>query len=793
MTVSDARQIAAPKRLLAVATITGAAAGCVALGAIVDGPHWRLLLRDALAVVALAGACLILWRRAGDRLVTNGESGVWRGLAGAMAVFSAGAVAQLVLDARPWSGAVLGQTAPAGSAVIFGLATLAAGPLVYWGLIGWNQVRGARIDARGEWLNGVSAVFVIVSIADLAMGWGTSAPIGLPWWAVQAPLFGIATAVVLLGTSTTMASVGGLQRDLRAWGITVSLAVIGCSELAFPLLGSGHEIANLPLLGWVVAAAVLAACAVLSSPPIELRRESSQGTATGALVVLLAAVAVLVLNGERLFRSGTGGPGGIDDRAPTLFATLAVLGVSTRLLHLVSDLTHLAQTRQQAHTDDLTGIANRRALMSRLDDAVEQGGPVSLLVLDLDRFKEVNDRYGHATGDDLLRSAAARFAALIPPDGLLARLGGDEFAILLNGGWAGACRLAGDLADEAASIVQIGGNTVHTTASIGVATSGADLDSEELLRRADTAMFRAKAGHLGVCRYDEQIDRTDRERATRIEELREALDPAGQQLNEQFVVHYQPQLELATGEVAGVEALVRWQHPVHGLLAPGDFLDLVEQFGLMPQLTERVLRQAAEQGARWHSGGRPLRVAVNLSASFLTHPALLALLDGVLASTGLDPAFLVLEVTETTLMIDADGGLRAAHAIASRGVGLSIDDYGTGYSSLAYLNDLPAVELKLDQSFIRRLLVDERTAAIVAATVGLAHRLGLRLIAEGVEDEATLSAVRLLGCDESQGYLHCRPQPVETLDPWLAQHTAAGRAVSRGAAGEQHEIAPSAR
>ena len=278
--------------------------------------------------------------------------------------------------------------------------------------------------------------------------------------------------------------------------------------------------------------------------------------------------------------------------------------------------------------------------------------------------------------------------------------------------------------------------------------------------------------------YDEQVAEVLREEARRVEELRVLLDSPdavrGVRAGE-LVTHYQPQVDLRTGRVLGVEALVRWEHPRLGLVGPGAFLDLVEEHGLMSRLTATVLEQAARQSVRWREAGMPLRVSVNLSATCLGDPQLLPLLDDVLAATTMRARDLVLEVTETSLMADPTSALEQMREIARRGIGISIDDYGTGYSSLGYLNDLPATELKIDRSFIDRLGTDPRTAAIVAGTVTLGHHLGLRLVAEGVEDEATLAAVRELGCDEVQGYVHSRPLPADALTAWVRDREAAHR------------------
>jgi EAL domain-containing protein (putative c-di-GMP-specific phosphodiesterase class I) len=287
-------------------------------------------------------------------------------------------------------------------------------------------------------------------------------------------------------------------------------------------------------------------------------------------------------------------------------------------------------------------------------------------------------------------------------------------------------------------------------------------------------MYAAKAAGGGLRVHDEDAAAAFEERARRIEELKVLLaapDAAGDLDVGTVEVHYQPQVDVLTGATVGAEALVRWRSPRLGLVYPDGFIDLVEEHGLMGELTTAVLWQAARQAAIWRDAGLPLRMAVNLSTSCLAHPDLLDVLDDVLTATALEPADLVLEITETTLMADPARALVVAREITDRGVALSIDDYGTGYSSLAYLNDLPATELKLDRIFTARLTSDPRTAAIVAGTVTLAHHLGLRLVAEGVEDAATLAVVRSLGGAEAQGYLHSRPLPAEAFTAWLLAHS----------------------
>ncbi len=473
--------------------------------------------------------------------------------------------------------------------------------------------------------------------------------------------------------------------------------------------------------------------------------------------MLLAGVIVLILDDD-LAVNGS--------RLATEYGTAAVAGAGYRVMRLVHDLANLAQSRREALTDELTGIPNRRALLAALDEALTSAGTTSLMIIDLDRFKAINDRYGHEAGDEVLRHMTQAFSEHIPEGGTLARLGGDEFAVLLQDVEAGtATAVAQSLAAAAAPLSDVKGRLLQVGASVGVATvSEPGITGGELLRRADAAMYQAKTSGSGVRSYDGDLDALAQEQLGLVEELHLALaGPVDRR--EQIVVYFQPQLDAHTGRVAGAEALVRWEHPRRGLLTPDAFIDLAEQNELMGALTAKVMREAVAQATRWHALGYPLRVSVNLSASGLSHPSLPDLIDQV---TRTAPAVeLVLEVTETSLMKDPEQALAAMHMIAGRGVGISIDDYGTGYSSLSYMNDLPATELKIDRSFTARTASDPRTAAIVAATVELAHRLGMRLIAEGVEDEPTLAAMTRLGCDETQGYLHSRPLPAEVFLTWL--------------------------
>jgi EAL domain-containing protein (putative c-di-GMP-specific phosphodiesterase class I) len=311
---------------------------------------------------------------------------------------------------------------------------------------------------------------------------------------------------------------------------------------------------------------------------------------------------------------------------------------------------------------------------------------------------------------------------------------------------------------------------VHASASIGVTTTDGEDDVRrptQLLRRADVAMYDAKRSGIGVALYDGDRHADSSGHLALVEDLRTAL------VEGQLLLHHQPQLDAATGRLTGVEALVRWAHPERGLLHPLDFLPLAEVHGLMGALTDVVLTQAVTQCAEWRRRGLDLRISVNLSASNLLDTSLPARVADLLDVHGVPSSALVLEVTESVLLSDPDRSVAVIGALARLGVTVSIDDFGTGYSSLAYLRELPVAELKLDRSFTADLLINVRSEAIVASTIELAHRLGQLVVAEGVEDDATLDRLRSLGCDISQGYLHSRPLPASELEQWSARHARA--------------------
>jgi len=426
---------------------------------------------------------------------------------------------------------------------------------------------------------------------------------------------------------------------------------------------------------------------------------------------------------------------------------------------------------RQAFTDQLTGLPNRALLHDRTQQAIRlagrQGLTAALLLLDLDRFKEVNDTLGHHHGDLLLQQVAERLRDTLRDSDTVARLGGDEFAVLLP--QIASVKEATAVADKLSAAIEapftLDGLTLDVDASIGVAAyPDHATDVNELLQRADVAMYAAKAAHDGYTVYDPSLDQHNPRRLGLLGQLRRAL-AAGE-----LVVHYQPKADARSARILGVEALVRWQHPEHGLLGPGEFIPLAETTGLIRPLTAYVLDAALRQCRAWLDAGRELSVAVNLSARCLLDVTLPDQIIGLLEDTAVAPEYLLLEITESAIMTDPTRALEILNRLHALGVQLAIDDFGTGYSSMAYLKSLPVDELKVDRSFVKHLHDSQNDAVIVRSTVDLGHNLGLRVVAEGVEDQATWQELATLGCDSVQGYYLARPMSAADLAVWLAAH-----------------------
>jgi diguanylate cyclase (GGDEF)-like protein/PAS domain S-box-containing protein len=448
------------------------------------------------------------------------------------------------------------------------------------------------------------------------------------------------------------------------------------------------------------------------------------------------------------------------------------LGRDCRFVVVLRDITdrkaQQEQLEHQAVHDALTGLPNRLLLGQRLEQALAEAGrrqqPVCLLMLDLDRFKEVNDTLGHHVGDVLLCDVAKRLSSTVRSTDTIARLGGDEFAALLapGSGLERAVSVAQRMQEALTHPFSYEGVLIEVGASIGIAQfPDHATERDRLLQCADVAMYAAKQNHLGHAAYRPEEDPYTVRQLVLASDLRRAI--AAQQIH----FEYQPKLDLVNARVTGVEALARWQHPVYGGISPSEFVLQAERLGMTHELTVLTLNSALRDLGAWRRGGLDVGIAVNLSARELHNKSLPRLLQGALDRWKIEPGQVTIEITESAIMRDSIQALEIARNISSLGLKLSIDDFGTGYSSLAYLSQLPVSELKIDKSFVLEMNTRQTDATIVQSTIDLAHNLGLKVVAEGVETDAALRGISELGCDVCQGFLIGSPMPDPQFVDWF--------------------------
>lgn len=450
---------------------------------------------------------------------------------------------------------------------------------------------------------------------------------------------------------------------------------------------------------------------------------------------------------------------------------------SRRLTHWVAMLRDVTEKRRQVEElqrqvmhDALTGLPNWGLLEDRLQQTLYTSARreehTALMILDLDRFQDVNDTYGHNMGDQILRTVGDRLQVQVRKSDTVARIGGDEYAVLLPavGGELEAARLARKILTSFETPVEVAGSIFDVTPSIGIAIFPQHgNDAESLHRRADIAMYVAKESMSGYAIYSEKTDRHRTGHLAMAQELRQAIE------HDQLLLHYQPKAHLRSGLVTRVEALVRWRHPEKGMISPVHFIPLAERTGLIKPMTNKILDVALRQCREWRQLGTPMSVAVNLSTRTLQESFLVDLVLSLLEKWEIDPSYLKLEITESSVLSDPDRVIDILESLRKRGVHFSLDDFGTGYSSLSYLRKLPVDEIKIDQSFVKDMARNESDAEIVSATINLAHNLGRQVVAEGIEDRETWDMLRDLGCDLGQGYYLSKPLAPDELSRWLSE------------------------
>ena len=708
-------------------------------------PYWTWLDGWVVCGVELSGSALCIARGLSGRPIRTAPLALGIGLL-------ACAVAQTLFTVQDVGGSIPPNSTAADvfSLIFYPFAYVAAVIFVR------GDVRGLTAS---KWLDGSIAGLGAAAVCAAFVFHGMMKDSGSQLPAVTTLAHPIGDLLLLSLVVGGCAVLPGRRRApwlLLAGGIT--LAVIGdTAYLLQDSFGATRTGVILHAIAWPVATVLASMAAwmrVRPSNPLTAPKPTGFSlpiTAAGAALVILVIGSVQAIGRVAIGLSA---------------ATLIVVFI--RLLFSVQEIQTLSHERhRQAVTDDLTGLSNRRHLFRVLDsfftesdDTLAAGRSLAFLFIDLNHFKEVNDSFGHPAGDELLRQVGARLSGALRHTDLLVRIGGDEFAVVLvDGDAAYAKEVAQRVTDSLAEPFILEVVSASISASIGIALAPTDAAySAGLVWCADVAMYRAKLGNIPFAVFERALDE-EGDQMRRLEELQTGIAQGD------LVLHYQPQLTLLTGEILAVEALLRWAHPRLGLLPPDNFLPIAEEAGLMDTITAWVMDEAAAQCVAWREAGRPLTMAVNVSPSTLLAPGFVDMVRSCLARHDLAPENLVLELTESSVMDDLDLAARVIAELRHVGVLVSIDDFGAGVTSLAHLSSLPVGELKLDRSFLAGLIGSdrERESDLVRSTIELGHAMGLRIVAEGIEDRGTLELLRTLGCDVAQGYFISRPKPATEL------------------------------
>ncbi|HEY7962460.1 MAG TPA: EAL domain-containing protein [Solirubrobacteraceae bacterium] len=741
---------AATALLMAIIAVTGARA---AFG--IGGHTVALVIRDWLtsAVYILVGL-IVCWRV----VRTTQARRPWMSFALGISVYGLGNVL--------WAAWVEHLPNPPIPSICDGL-WLTLYPTCYVGIVGLARLRERRVPAR-MWLDGLVAGLGIAAIGAAIVVRPVLASVSGDTAAVVTemayPICDLLLAALVVG----VLALGRWRLD-RMWGMLgagfLALAVADCMY-ALQVAGGATAPSSLTNMTYDIGVLLLALAAW--QPVTRLREDTVPSGAVLGIPAAFTLGALGLLIYDHFSR--------LDPFALAL-ALATILAAFARTALAFRDVRALAETRRQALTDDLTSMPNRRHFLSRMREAIlatnASGRSVALLLVDLDHFKELNDTLGHDAGDQLLRQVGERLRGVLRTSDTAARLGGDEFGVLMS-----------DASDDASAVIvaekilkalkepfPIKSVGLRVTASIGIARYPEHAeDDEQLMQHADVAMYEAKAAQSGYACYARERDEHSLERLTLAGELSRALE------SQEIEAHYQPKAAADSRRIVGVEALVRWRHPTRGLIGPAEFVTVAEQAGLGRALTRRMLTLALSQLRAWRDAGLDLHVAVNTTVADLQDAQFPAEVAAMLAEHGLPPDALVLEVTENMVLADPVRVGDVLAQLGELGLGLSLDDFGTGFSSLAHLKALPVGEVKIDRSFVGRMTSDPVDAAIVLATIQLAHSIGIRVVAEGIEDQVTWNSLVASKCELVQGYALSRPLPASEIEALLRAEPSVGSA-----------------